>query len=118
MLTKRNLGRGKVRVTFSMPPLEGVNSLTLVGDFNNWSMTEHPLEQDTEGGWSTAVTLDAGRSYQFRYFANGLHWHNDWAADAYVANEYGSDNSIVSTKADDMPAAKTAKKASRKKKAD
>jgi 1,4-alpha-glucan branching enzyme len=116
MLTKRNLGRGKVRVTFAMPPLEGVTSLAVVGDFNNWSITANPLKQDSDGGWSAAVTLDAGRTYQYRYFANGLEWHNDWAADAYVPNEYGSDNSVVSTRADDLAAAKAAKKPAAKKK--
>jgi 1,4-alpha-glucan branching enzyme len=115
MLTKRNLGRGKVRVTFSMPPLEGVTSLTLVGDFNNWSITANPLQQDSDGSWSAAITLETGRTYQFRYFANGLEWHNDWAADAYQPNEHGSDNSVVSTKADALPVAKSAKKAGAKK---
>ena len=115
MLMKRKMGRGKVRVTFTMPPLEGVTALHLVGDFNNWSIEEHPLTQDKDGGWSTALTLEAGKDYQFRYFANGTDWHNDWAADRYAANEYGSDNSVVSTKDEALPAAKTAKKAAKKK---
>ncbi|MCC6189429.1 MAG: isoamylase early set domain-containing protein [Anaerolineales bacterium] len=117
MLTKRNLGRGKVRVTFTMPPLEGVTSMALVGDFNNWSIVEHPLRRNSDGSWTTAVTLESGRDYQYRYFANGTDWHNDWKADAYVANEYGTDNSVVSTQAANMPAARTAKKPSSKKKA-
>lgn len=110
MLMKRKMGRGKVRVTFTMPPLEGVTALHLVGDFNNWSISEHPLAQDKDGGWSAAVTLEAGKEYQFRYFANGTDWHNDWAADRYAPNEYGSDNSVVSTMDEALPAAKTAKK--------
>jgi 1,4-alpha-glucan branching enzyme len=117
MLTKRKMGRGKVRVTFAMPPLEGVTALHLVGDFNNWSVSEHPLQQDKDGGWSVSLTLDAGRDYQFRYFANGAEWHNDWAADRYVPNEFGTDNSLVSTKDDALPAPKAAaKKAAAKKK--
>jgi 1,4-alpha-glucan branching enzyme len=100
-----------------MPPLEGVQTLNLVGDFNNWSVVEHPLKQDKDGGWSVALTLDGGKDYQFRYFANGDDWHNDWAADRYTPNEHGSDNSVVSTKAEALPAAKTAtKKAASKKK--
>ncbi len=86
MLTKRKLGKGKVRVTFSMPPLEGVKQLNLVGDFNNWSITQNPMQPEPGGGWSTAVTLEAGKLYAFRYLADGQQWHNDWAADRYAPN--------------------------------
>ena len=34
MITKRKLGRGKVRVTFTVPPMDNVQQLNLVGDFN------------------------------------------------------------------------------------
>ena len=103
MITKRKLGRGKVRVTFSMPALDDVTQLSLVGDFNDWSINETPLKLGADGRWSAALSLEEGRDYQFRYLANGLEWHNDWSADAYLPNEYGTDNSVVSLK--DMPAA-------------
>ncbi len=120
---KRKMGRGKVRVTFSMPFIAGVTDLTLVGDFNNWSITQHPLKAAADGSWSVALTLNGGHAYQYRYYANGQDWHNDWQADGYSPNEHGSDNSIVSTKAEALPAAKkatkkaAAKKAASKKKA-
>ena len=61
MLTKRKLGKGKVRVTFQMPALEGVTQLHLVGDFNNWSMAETPMIQAPDGSWSMALTLEDNR---------------------------------------------------------
>jgi 1,4-alpha-glucan branching enzyme len=101
-----------------MPALPGVTNLALVGDFNNWSITANPLTAGPDGAWSGAVTLDAGKTYQYRYYANGQDWHNDWQADGYLPNEHGSDNSVVSTKADSLPAPKAAaKKAAGKKKA-
>jgi 1,4-alpha-glucan branching enzyme len=114
MITKRNLGRGKARVTFSMPPLDQVELLSLVGDFNNWSITETPMQRAADGSWSAAVTLATGRDYEFRYLADGQTWHNDWQADRYAPNEFGSDNSVVSLKAD--PVTKPARKAASKKK--
>lgn len=115
--TKRKLGRGKVRVTFAMPAIAGVTDLALVGDFNNWSINQNPLQRAADGSWAGAVTLDEGRTYQYRYYANGQDWHNDWQADAYAPNEHGSDNCVVSTKADALPAPKAAaKKAAAKKK--
>ena len=107
MLQKRKLAGGKVRVTFQMPALEGVTHLTLVGDFNNWDTTATPLTCAADGSWSTALTLESGRDYQFRYLANGEVWHNDWAADAYVPNQFGGENSVVSLPVAPLPEGKS-----------
>jgi len=117
MLTKRKLGKGKIRVTFQMPALEGVTQLHLVGDFNNWSMAETPMMQAADGSWSAVLTLEDNRAYQYRYFANGQTWHNDWEADAYVPNTFGSDNCVVSLveEAEAKPAPKKRAATSRKK---
>ena len=114
MITKRKLGRGKVRVTFSMPPIENVKQLHLVGDFNNWSKVETPMQQGKDANWSVALSLESGHDYQFRYLANGTDWHNDWAADGYLPNEFGTDNSVVSLREGALAAPK---KAASKKKA-
>ena len=95
MLHKRKLPRGKVRVTFSMPALEGVAGLFLAGDFNDWSETAAPLAREADGSWSASLSLDAGRTYQFRYLDDRGEWHNDWAADAYAPNDFGGDNSVL-----------------------
>jgi 1,4-alpha-glucan branching enzyme len=115
MFTKRKLGKGKVRVTFQMPPLEGVTQLHLVGDFNNWSVTETPMTLAADGSWSAALTLEGDRAYQYRYFANGQTWHNDGAADAYAPNIFGSDNCVVSLVEEPKPAPKKKAATSRKK---
>jgi len=114
MLTKRKMSRGKVRVTFTMPAIDHVQQLNLVGDFNQWSPVATPMQQAADTTWSVALSLDSGHDYQFRYLANGTDWHNDWAADAYLPNEFGSDNSVVSLKESAAPAPK---KAASKKKA-
>jgi 1,4-alpha-glucan branching enzyme len=111
MLTKHPLKSGKVEVTFAMPPLENVSKLYLVGDFNNWSIAAHPLARARDGAWSLTLELEAGRSYQFRYFGDDAQWYNDWQADAYAPNEFGSDNSVVIVSAANGSAeAKPAKK--------
>ena len=48
-----------------------------------------------DGSFRVAVALEPGRSYRFRYLLDGTRWENDWAADAYVPNEYGGDDSVV-----------------------
>ena len=95
MLRKEKAAGGKVKVTFSMPALEGVTTLYLVGSFNDWSDTATPMVHGADGGWSAAITLDAGWAYQYRFRDQDGGWHNDWAADSYVPNEFGSENSVV-----------------------
>jgi 1,4-alpha-glucan branching enzyme len=112
MIAKRKMGRGKVRVTFSMPKLDNVHQLYLVGDFNHWSIADTPMQQAPDSTWSAVLSLDSGQDYQFRYLANGTDWLNDTAADGYLPNEFGTDNSVVSLKESALLAAK---KSTRKK---
>jgi 1,4-alpha-glucan branching enzyme len=95
MLQKKFLENGKVEVTFRMPPLDGVVELNLRGDFNDWAIKGVPLRLDSDGTWVATLELDAGKAYRFRYHDNQGSWHNDWEADRYVSNSYGSDDSVV-----------------------
>ncbi len=94
MLTKRPLADGNTEVEFHMPASEWITTLRLLGDFNQWNGEAHPMARNEDGSWSLTVTLAPG-AYRFRYFANDETWANDDAADAYVPNEYGSENSLV-----------------------
>src|SRR5439155_1022330 len=49
-------------------------------------------------GFAIDLKLEAGRQYRFRYFLDGHRWENDWAADAYVPNEFGGDDSLIDLK--------------------
>ena len=41
------------------------------------------------------LKLEAGREYEFRYLIDGNEWRNDWYADEYVLNAFGSKNSVI-----------------------
>ncbi len=114
MLKKRKVAGGKVRVTFAMPATEGVSQLFLSGEFNDWSETATPMTRVADGSWSVTLTLEGGRSYEYRYLADTGDWHNDWAADSYLRNPYGADNSVVDLSADSKPARTPRKKAAAK----
>jgi hypothetical protein len=82
--------------TFRLPAAVGATQVHLVGEFNDWSPTSVPMRR--EGDWFTAVVaLEPGRSYRYRYLLDGSRWENDWDADAYVPNEFGTDDSLVRT---------------------
>jgi 1,4-alpha-glucan branching enzyme len=96
MLKKRRFAKDNVvKVTFALPPDVARESVRVVGEFNGWEGTR--LERQKDGEWRATVALSAGREYEFRYLLDGQQWMNDPAADAYVQNPFGEDNSVVAT---------------------
>ena len=57
----------------------------------------YTFDSPTENGvyLKLAEPLEAGKSYRFRYLLDGERWENDWDADAYKPNEFGTDDSIL-----------------------
>ena len=94
MLQKRQNGGGDVVVTFRLPVEVRGDSVCVAGDFNDWSTEANPMTHDDEG-FVAVISLAPGRAYRFRYLVDGTRWENDWAADAYVPNEFGGDDSLV-----------------------
>jgi 1,4-alpha-glucan branching enzyme len=92
--TKRVDSSGRATVEFRLPPEAGATKAWLAGEFNDWSVETHPLEQVDDGSLVTTVELDPG-SYRFRYYLGDGEWENDWAADAYVDNEHGGQDSLI-----------------------
>jgi hypothetical protein len=81
--------------TFQLPATVG-ERVALVGEMNGWSSTAHPMRRD--GSWFTVtVDLEPGRTYRYRYLVDGARWENDWAADAYVPNAFGAEDSVAQT---------------------
>jgi hypothetical protein len=87
----------KCRVTFRLPKeaAQEAQIVTIVGDFNNWSLTETPMKRLETGDFTLTLELPCNREYRFRYLIDGNRWENDWCADKYVPNAFGSDDSLV-----------------------
>lgn len=81
-------------VTFEIEPAEA-ESVALLIESENWE----PISMDKlqRGAFNTKLRLPLDSQFQFRYLIDGAVWENDEAADAYVRNEHGSDNSVVDT---------------------
>ena len=91
-MIKSRAAKGKARVTFTVDPRAGARTAVVCGEWNDWSADAGVMHRDAGGGFSVTVDLDAGRAYRFRYLLDGQRWDNDWAADAYVRNDFGGDN--------------------------
>ena len=85
------------KVTFTLPKeaAGAVKSAHVVGDFNNWNVRSNGMKKLKDGTLTATITLKRGKEYQFRYLLDGAIWENDWSADKYVQNRFGSDNSVV-----------------------
>ena len=81
-------------ITFEMPAEVG-EEISVCGDFNGWSPDRHRLVRRKGGRFSTTVSVPSGRSYRYRYLVDGGRWENDHAADEYVRNPYGGEDSVV-----------------------
>jgi len=83
------------RVTFEVPAQVDANTVALCGEFNEWDATQHPMKRRKDGSFSLTISLEPGNEYRFRYLVNGERWENDWEADKYVPNEFGTEDSVV-----------------------
>ena len=99
VIKKTPLSSGKkVKVTFELKPNSGAEAISLVGDFNGWSREATPMKlRKKDGVFAASLTLPVSQTFQFRYWIDDRRWENDWAADDYVPNGYGEDNSVVHT---------------------
>jgi 1,4-alpha-glucan branching enzyme len=88
-------GGNKCRVWFYLPADVDADTAFLVGDFNDWDEGAQPMKRKKDGTFYTAVTLETGKEYQYRYFLDGERWENDWEADYYTPNDLGTENSVV-----------------------
>ncbi|HYN88227.1 MAG TPA: isoamylase early set domain-containing protein [Ardenticatenaceae bacterium] len=98
MLSKHRAAQeGIVEVTFELPDSFWADEISVVGDFNGWDQRANPMHHRRDGGWTLTLALGADQEYEFRYLIDGRDWMNDAEADGYRPNQYGTDNSVVST---------------------
>ena len=83
------------RVTFELPPQANAETVALCGEFNGWDPAKNPMKRRRDGSFSLAVSLKPGEEYRYRYLLDGEKWENDWAADNYIPNVFGTEDSVV-----------------------
>jgi 1,4-alpha-glucan branching enzyme len=83
------------RVTFKLPANVEAAEVQLHGEFDGWKDEGTRMRSLKDGSFSATLSLEAGKEYRFRYRIDGQRWENDWEADAYVPNEFGSEDSLL-----------------------
>ncbi len=96
MLSKRFFKtKQEAEVTFEFAH-PGAAKVALVAEFNDWKpMPMTFVKKDRV--FRTKTRLPKDKRFHFRYLINDKDWENDYQADAYLPNGFGSDNSVVDT---------------------
>ena len=88
----------KVRVTFTIPAIEGCNCMYLVGRFHGWNESVYRMQPASDGMWSLTLELESGREFQYCFRTNDGTWLKDPTA-YHAGHPFESEISIGSTSA-------------------
>lgn len=99
---KKDSKKGTIQISFT--PVHPVNTCQVAGDFNNWQPVE--MSRSKAGKFATEVQLPPG-TYQYKFILDGQ-WMADPENNTYVANAYGTINSIIQVEEQKKQAAKVA----------
>ena len=77
--------------------LEGATGAVVLGDFNNWTPSkEFELKKQKDGSFKTVVSLEGGKTFQYRFLLDNGTWENDYNAQNYTpASGLYVDNSVI-----------------------
>lgn len=90
--TKAKASDGRKEVIFRTQADPG-SEVFVAGTFNDWDAAKHRMS-DGGGGNFTATMLLAPGEYQYKFVVNG-EWRVDSDCPAWVANDFGTLNSIL-----------------------
>jgi 1,4-alpha-glucan branching enzyme len=99
MATKKAAVKGETKsneistaiIQFVFPAPEA-QTVSLVGDFNDWDTFANPMKKDKRGIWKVTLNLKPGR-YEYRFFVDE-NWENDPSCTECVSNSLGSMNCV------------------------
>ncbi len=95
---KQYLKSGNVcNVTFRLPQEAAIDAavVTVVGEFNDWSLSDTPMKKLKNGSFKVNLKLECDKEYRFRYLIDSSRWENDWCADEYLPNAFGGEDSVI-----------------------
>ena len=95
MLKCTAAARGSVvKVTFALPTTMVDQPVSVLGDFNDWDASAHPLRKRSNGTHSATVEVPAGAALRFKYLAADGTWFCDPDAGT-VPSPYDTVDSLV-----------------------
>lgn len=86
----------KVRFKLDRDMVGEAESVHVVGSFNNWNESSHPMKKNKNGSFSLEIEFPKGGEEKFRYLLNTGAWMNDPDATSFEYCEFaGTENSVL-----------------------
>jgi 5'-AMP-activated protein kinase regulatory beta subunit len=83
---------GTRKITFSFKS-DHAKQVMLAGDFNQWSLSSHPMKPDKDGLWKKTLMLPPGR-YEYKFRVDDQ-WQTDAGNFQVCSNEFGTRNHVI-----------------------
>ncbi|MDO8388975.1 MAG: isoamylase early set domain-containing protein [Actinomycetota bacterium] len=96
MLRKSKPKSDVAKITFAVPA-DRSTAVSVVGEFNEWDPSAHPLRKRSNGTRSVTIELPVGRSWEYLYVTTDGAFVADPDAELHVPNPYGGSNSVLTT---------------------
>lgn len=74
---------------------DAARSVSLAGDFNEWSEAANPLHKDASGLWFAELKTPAVGAYQYKFIVDGKRWTEDPSNGMKVSDGFGGLNSLL-----------------------
>ena len=83
-----------IKVTFALPLSEADQPVSVLGDFNGWDPTAHPLKKRSNGTRSATIEVAPGQALRFKYLAADGTWFCDPDTET-IGNEFNTSDSLL-----------------------
>ena len=97
MLRRTKPKSNRTKIAFAVPHDLAPVGVSLVGEFNGWDRSTHPMRKRSNGTRSVTLELETGRRWEYLYVTEEGVFFCDPEAEALVANPYGGPNSVITT---------------------
>ncbi len=97
-MNKQNVSPKSVcKVIFRLPKeaAPGAKTVSIVGDFNKWNITETKMKRLKNGDFTLTLELPCDREYSFRYLIDTNQWEKNWFADKHIPSETEDNDSAI-----------------------
>jgi serine protease AprX len=74
---------------------DAATSVSVAGDFNDWSQIATPLKRSGSGLWSTEIVVPRAGQLEYKFIINGRRWIDDPSNGMKTPDNHGGLNSVV-----------------------
>ena len=74
---------------------DSAQSVSVAGDFNEWSHVATPLKRNESGLWFTEIVVPGTGRFEYKFIVNGRRWIEDPSHGMKAPDNYGGLNSVL-----------------------